>query len=399
MTTPAELKLPRPQRILPLLVLAQFLGTVNWLAGNAIMPALQVEWGLPVSAVASLTNSVQLGFILGCLVFALIALADRVSPRLLFVTCAWGSAVLSYCLAFYADSLDALLALRFISGVLLAGIYPVGMKLAASWYPQGLGRALGYLVGALVLGSAAPHLISGVLGDNWQQVILASGAASVLSGLLILAGVPDGPALYRGKPLRWHALVLALRHKPWRLAVGGYFGHMWELYAVWAFTPIWLLAWGQEQQTELNTGLLSFLILGAGCLGCIAGGNLSIRLGSGPVAKVMLTLSGLCCLLSPLAFYMPFWLVLLFWFIWGITVSADSPQLSSLSAQHAPTEVVGSALTLMNCLGFTISVISVALLSFMLQWIPVHWLSWLLLPGPLLGLFSLVCLERGRQQA
>ncbi len=384
----------RPLRILPLLVIAQFLGTVNWLVGNAIMPALQTAWGLPVSAVASLTNSVQLGFILGCLVFAAIALADRISPRLLFFACAWGSAALSYALAFYANSLDTLLVLRFMSGVMLAGIYPVGMKLAASWYPQGLGRALGYLVGALVLGSAAPHLISGLLGDNWQQVILASGAASVLSGLLILIGVPDGPALYRGKPLRWHALVMALRHRPWRLAVGGYFGHMWELYAVWAFVPIWLQAWSQKQQTELNIGLLSFLILGAGSVGCIAGGNLSIRLGSGSVAKAMLTISGLCCLLSPLAYYMPIWLVLLFWIIWGITVSADSPQLSSLSAQNAPTEVVGSALTLMNCIGFTIAVISVAFLSLMLQWIPVHWLSWLLLPGPLLGLLSLVYLDR-----
>ncbi|SIP97096.1 MFS transporter [Marinobacterium stanieri] len=389
----AEAQQVRPRHILPLLVIAQFLGTVNWLAGNAIMPALQTDWGLPVSAVASLTNSVQIGFILGCLVFALIALADRISPRLLFVLCAWGSALLSGALVLFADSLDTLLTLRFFSGVLLAGIYPVGMKLAASWFPQGLGRALGYLVGALVLGSAAPHLISGMLGNNWQQVILAAGGASVIAGVLILLGVPDGPALYRGTPLRWHALVLALRHRPWRLAASGYFGHMWELYAVWAFAPIWLQAWSQQQQADLNIGLLSFLILGSGCLGCIAGGNISLRTGSGPVAKTMLILSGLCCLLSPLAFQLPFWLVMLFWFVWGLSVSADSPQLSSLSAQNAPVEVMGSALTLMNCLGFTLSVISVALLSAMIDVMPVHWLSWLLLPGPILGI---ICLNRLR---
>lgn len=383
----------RPARILPLLVLAQFLGTVNWLAGNAIMPALQADWGLPDSAVASLTNSVQIGFITGALLFAVIALADRVSPRLLFTLCAGSSALIGYLLGCHTGTMEQLLVLRFFSGVMLAGIYPIGMKLAASWYPQGLGRALGYLVGALVLGSASPHLLSGILGEHWQLVILASGAASAIAGLLILLGVPDGPALYRGAPLRWHALTLALRHRPLRQAAGGYFGHMWELYAVWAFAPIWLMAWSKQHQTDLNIGLLSFIILGAGGIGCIIGGKLSIRMGSGPVARYMLMLSGLCCLLSPLMISVPFWLMLAYWLLWGVTVSADSPQLSTLSAQHAPAEVIGSALTLMNCLGYTLSVLSVALLSNLLEWIPVHWLPWVLLPGPLLGLVSLARLQ------
>lgn len=384
----------RPARILPLLVLAQFLGTVNWLAGNAIMPALQADWGLPDTAISGLTNSVQLGFIGGALVFAAIALADRISPRLLFSLCAGCSALTGYLIGCHTTDLDQLLVLRFLSGMLLAGIYPVGMKLAASWYPRGLGRALGYLVGALVLGSASSHLLSGILGSHWQQVMLASGAASGIAGLMILLGVPDGPALYRGAPLRWHALTLALRHRPLRLAAGGYFGHMWELYAVWAFAPVWLLAWSQTHQTELNIGLLSFLILGSGSLGCILGGRLSVRWGSDPVARGMLLISGLCCLLSPLMLAMPLELVLIFWLFWGISVSADSPQLSTLSAQNAPAEVVGSALTLMNCLGYSLSVISVALLSQLQILIPVHWLPWLLLPGPVLGLCSLTCLRR-----
>ncbi len=391
-------EIQRPARILPLLVLAQFLGTVNWLAGNAIMPALQKDWGLPDSAVSSLTNSVQLGFISGALLFAVIALADRISPRILFSLCAGSSALIGYLLGCHTHSYDQLLLLRFLSGVMLAGIYPVGMKLAASWYPQGLGRALGYLVGALVLGSASPHLLSGVLGDHWQLVILASGAASGIAALMILLGVPDGPALYRGAPLRWHALSLALRHRPLRLAAGGYFGHMWELYAVWAFAPIWLLAWSREHETDLNIGLLSFLVLGAGSIGCIIGGKLSVSLGSGPVARGMLMLSGLCCLLSPLMFAMPFLLVFVFWLLWGLSVSADSPQLSTLSAQNAPAEVIGSALTLMNCMGYTLSVLSVALLSQLLVMIPVHWLPWLLLPGPILGLWSLARLRQSQPE-
>lgn len=376
----------RPRHILPLIIIAQFLGTISWLAGNAILPDLQQQWQLPDSAVASLTNSVQLGFIGGALLFSLLALADRISPRLLFFSCASLSALSSLAIALWTTSLDQLLWLRFFSGLMLAGIYPTGMKIATGWFPEGLGRALGYLVGALVLGTAAPHLLSGLIGGQWQWVMLSVSAASFIAGLLILLGVGDGPALYRGAPLKWSALFGALKHPPLRAAAGGYFGHMWELYAVWAFAPLWLQAWALQHNTELNSSIVSAVIIAMGALGCIIGGKLSLQHGSRRVAKVMLMISGFCCLLSPVMMQMPFAVVLLFWLLWGFAVVGDSPQLSSLSAQHAPAAVVGSALTLINCIGYTLTLLAVELLAALLSSVPIHWLMLLLLPGPLLGI-------------
>ncbi|MBY4675720.1 MFS transporter [Marinobacterium arenosum] len=384
----------RPRRILPLIILAQLLGTISWLAGNAILPALQQSWALPDSAVVAVTNSVQLGFIAGALLFALLALADRVSPRMLFFACTTVSAGCSLAIALWSQTLDQLLWLRFINGLMLAGIYPVGMKIATGWYPQGLGRALGYLVGALVLGTASPHLLSGLIGQHWQPVMLSVAATTLLAGLLVLAGVPDGPALYRGAPLNWRALIQALRHRPLQAAAGGYFGHMWELYAVWALAPLWLNAWADYHHSPLNSSLWTFAIIAIGGLGCILGGRASLRFGSRPVASLMLALSGLCCLLSPLMMQAPGWLLLPFWLIWGFSVVGDSPQLSTLSAQHAPPAVVGSALTLINCLGYSLTTLSVALLGWLLPGWPIEWLIWLLLPGPLLGLLSLRRLGR-----
>lgn len=379
----------RPAHILPFIIVAQFFGTISWLAGNAILPALQQQWALTDNAVASLTNSVQLGFIGGALLFALLALADRISPRLLFFSCASLSALSSLAIACWASTLDQLLMLRFISGLMLAGIYPIGMKIATGWYPQGLGRALGYLVGALVLGTASPHLMADWIGNDWQTVMLFVAAASFLAGLLILLGVPDGPALFKGAPLQWHGLLQALRHPPLRAAAGGYFGHMWELYAVWALAPFWLQAWGRLHQQPINSALWTFLIIAMGALGCVVGGRASIRWGSRPVAQMMLVISGFCCLLSPLMMQLPALLMLPFWLVWGFAVVGDSPQLSALSAQNAPPAVVGSALTLINCLGYTLTVISVQLAGSLLEQMPVEWLFWLLLPGPVLGVLSL----------
>ncbi len=388
----------RPSHILPLIILAQFLGTISWLAGNAILPALQQQWSLSDSAITSITNSVQLGFIAGALAFSLLALADRFSPRLIFFCCTSLSAISSLAIALWANSFEQLLVLRFCSGLMLAGIYPTGMKIATGWYPQGLGRALGYLVGALVLGTAFPHLLSSWIGDHWQTVMLMVAAAALLSGLLILAGVPDGPALYKGAPLQWQQLTTALRHPPLRASAMGYFGHMWELYAVWALAPFWLRAWSQQHQQPLDTAFWSFLIIAAGAVGCVVGGKLSRRWGSRTVAQQMLIISGLCCLLSPLLMQQSLLPVLLFWLIWGFTVVGDSPQFSALSAQTAPPAVVGSALTLINCLGYSLTVVAVQLTGSLLGSVSIEWLFWLLLPGPVLGVMSLRWLARLSKQ-
>ncbi len=387
----------RPRRILPLIILAQFLGTSTWFAGNAILPLLQAAWNLPDSAVAPLTNSVQFGFICGALLFSILALADRFSPRVLFFLCATGSALANVLIALWADNLNNVLVLRFLGGMMLAGVYPVGMKIATGWYPEGLGRALGYLVGALALGTASPHFVSALQFSSWQPVIYAVSLAAFISGWLILLGVPDGPALHRGKALSLRDLWIALQHKPLRASAGGYFGHMWELYAVWALVPFWLKAWAESQQVSINIAFWSFTVIAAGLLGCVMGGRWSVKLGSRKVAFYMLLGSGLCCLLSPLAFHLPMLLMLIFWWFWGFTIVGDSPQFSALSAQTSPPAVVGSALTMINCIGFSIAIVSVQLSAMFLAQVPVAWLMWLFIPGPVLGMLSLRWLAR--QQA
>jgi len=379
----------RPGYILPLIVLAQFLGTSTWFAGNAILPAVQQQWGLDEQALAPLTNSVQWGFISGALLFAVLAMADRISPRMLFWACSSLCGLSSIAIASWAETIDQLLWLRFFSGMMLAGIYPVGMKIATGWYPDGLGRALGYLIGALVLGTATPHLLTSLPDISWRQVMAMVGGAALVGGLIILLFVPDGPALFKGAPLNFRALGEIVRCRPLRSAVGGYLGHCWELYAVWALAPIWLTGWAALHDTELNPAFWTFLIIASGAVGCVVAGGWSSRFGSRAVAEKMLLISGGCCLLSPLMIFAPLWIVLPFWLIWGFTVVADSAQFSALSAQSAPPAIVGSALTLINAGGYAVTALAVELLAVMLSTLPVEWLAWLLLPGPLLGIWSL----------
>lgn len=386
----------RPRHILPIIILAQFLGTSTWFAGNAILPELQSEWQLSDYALAPLTNSVQWGFISGALLFAFLALSDRISPRILFFICATSCGVSSLIISNWADTLDQVLWLRFFSGMMLAGIYPVGMKIATGWYPQGLGRALGYLIGALVLGTATPHLLTSLPNTSWREVIALVGFAAITGGVLILGFVPDGPNLIKGAPVNLRALIEIVRCRPLRAAVGGYLGHCWELYAVWALAPIWLTAWSQTHDHSLNSAFWTSIIIATGAFGCVVAGIWSRTFGSLAVAEKMLIVSGICCLVSPLIILAPLWVVLPFWFIWGFSVVADSAQFSTLSAQTAPSNVLGSALTLINALGYMTTALAVELIALLLGTIPVGWLAWCLLPGPILGIWSLRGLKQKR---
>jgi MFS family permease len=379
----------RPRHILPLIILSQFLGTSTWFAGNAILPALQQQWGIGNQALAPLTNSIQWGFIIGALLFAGLAVSDRFSPRILFFICSTLCGLSSLLIAISAQSLDQVLWLRFFSGMMLAGVYPVGMKIAASWYPQELGRALGYFIGALVLGTATPHLLSSLPDISWRQVMAIVGTAALLGGLMILIWVPDGPVLFKGARFKLRALTEIFTCRPLRAAVGGYLGHSWELYAVWAIAPIWLMAWNRLHEASLNPAFWTSVIIASGALGCVLAGGWSRRFGSKAVAEKMLFISGGCCFLSPLMMSAPVWVVLPFWLIWGFSVVADSAQFSALSARTAPPEVVGSVLTLINAFGYATTALGVELVAVMIGVVAVKWLAWCLLPGPLLGILSL----------
>jgi len=382
---------PRPPRhVLPVIVASQFAGTSLWFAGNAVLADLQRQWGLADSALGDVTSAVQLGFIVGTLVFAFLAIADRYSPRLVFLACSIAGALANLAVLAAGGGLELLLACRFLTGFFLAGIYPVGMKIASGWYRGGLGNALGFLVGALVLGTAFPHLLK-ALGQAWpwQAVLIGVSGLSVTGGLLMLL-VPDGPYLAKGAKFDPRALAVIFRSRGFRASAFGYFGHMWELYAFWAFVPAALAYRG----AALDVPFWAFAVIGAGFIGCAAGGIASLKAGSARVAYVQLACSGACCLLSPLAFLAPAPIFLAFMLFWGVVVVGDSPQFSALNAANAPKEWVGSALTIGNCIGFAITIASIQLLSSAMAWLPMPYLFLLLAPGPALGLVALRPLMR-----
>ena len=370
-----------------MIVLAQLAGTSPWFAVNAVMPDLQRSFGWPPAAVATLTSAVQLGFIAGALVFALLAIADRLSARRVFLVCALASALSTLAAMQFAESFAALWFWRALTGFCLAGIYPVGMKLAALWFPRGLGAALGLLIAALVLGSASPHALRALsVGAPWTVVFQGVALASAAAGLLLYVLVPEPPhAPVRASGLQLRALWAAAIDPRVRASVLGYFGHMWELYTMWVLVPA-ILA------TRLSGAAMSwaaFVVLGAGALGCAVGGVLARRVGSARVAGAQLAISGLCCVAAPLMLQAPTTLFGAWLLLWGITVSGDSPQFSALTAGNAPPALVGSVLTLANSIGFAISIVSIQLFVTLAE----HWplakvLPWLAL-GPLLGVMAL----------
>ncbi len=372
--------------MLPVLVLAQLLGTSPWFAVNAVMPDLQRDFGWSAAAVGTLTAALQGGFIAGTLLFALLAVADRWPARRVFMLCALAAALCTLAAMASAADFQALLAWRALTGFFLAGIYPVGMKLASLWFPRGLGAALGWLVGALVLGSASPHALRALGADwAWQSVFLAVAAAAVLAGGLVQWLVPE--PVHRGLPvLRLSALTSLWRERRVRASVLGYCGHMWELYTVWVLMPL-VLATRLADATAVSWW--AFAALGAGAAGCVLGGLAARRQGSARVALVQLAVSGLCCLAAPLMLTAPLPLFLAWLVLWGVTVAGDSPQFSALTAANAPREAVGSVLTLTNCIGFAISVLSIELFVQLAQTVPLgSLLPWLAL-GPALGCWAM----------
>jgi len=380
-----------PSRILPTIVLSQFAGTSLWFAANSVMPDLQRRWGLPQEALGDVTTAVQLGFIAGTLAFAVLTVSDRYSPRSVFLACSVLGGLANAAAYLSGPSLPALLGLRFATGFFLAGIYPVGMKIAASWYQRDLGRALGFLVGATVLGTAFPHLLRG-LGQTlpWEGVMVAVSALALAGGAAMFALVPDGPYLRTRSPFDAKSLPSVFRSKKFRASAFGYFGHMWELYAFWAFVPLLIAAYvARTADADLNVPLCTFAIIAAGALGCMVGGLISLRLGSARVALAQLALSGLCCLLSPLVMQLPGPAFVAYLVAWGVVVAGDSPQFSALNARFAPGALVGSALTIANSIGFAITVVSIQLVNHGIGVLGVQYVFLLLAPGPLIGLLAL----------
>ncbi|MFH2000246.1 MAG: MFS transporter, partial [Planctomycetota bacterium] len=253
----------RPSWILPVIVSTQFAGGSPWFSGNAVLETLQRQWSMGSESLGYLTSAVQLGFILGTLCFAYFAVSDRHSPRVVFFVCSLLGAFSNLLIFLVAEGFYSMLLFRFLTGFFLAGIYPVGMKIAAGWYQEGLGKAMGFLIGALVAGTAFPHLIKGMGATlPWQAVIITTSAFSAAGGLLMLLLVPNGPYMKKGNSLNGQALQILLRSRPVRAAAIGYFGHMWELYTFWAFVPVVLGAYlAAHAGSSLNVSLWTFCIM------------------------------------------------------------------------------------------------------------------------------------------
>jgi hypothetical protein len=282
-----------------------------------------------------------------------------------------------------------------MTGFFLAGIYPVGMKIAAGWYQKDLGNAIGFLVGALVLGTAFPHLLKALGGTlPWGTVTIGVSLTTVSGGALMWCCVPDGPHLGKGARFDPAALAVIFRSPRFRASAFGYFGHMWELYAFWAFVPVVLAAHFAQANVALNVPLWSFAVIAAGSLGCAIGGLVSLRAGSARVAFAQLATSGTCCILSPFIFHAPTPVFLALMLVWGITVVGDSPQFSALNAQNAPNALVGSALTIANCIGFGITIASIQLLNHLALTTSPALLYLPLAIGPMLGLLALMPIMR-----
>jgi MFS transporter, DHA1 family, inner membrane transport protein len=381
-----------PRRILPVIVLAQFAGTSLWFAVNAVMPDLQQAWGLPAAAVGPLTSAAQLGFVAGTLVFALLMVADRFPAAAVFMVCSLLGAAANAAIVLADGSMALLLVLRFSVGFLLAGIYPVGMKIAAVWYRGRLGAVLGVLIGALVLGTALPHGLralagSGAIGDvSWQAVVLAVSALAALGGVATFVLVPHRPPAHAAARITPRALGVIWSDRKVRASVVGYFGHMWELYAFIVLVPL-IVASRIESAAAISAA--SFWTIAAGFAGCVGGGLVVRRFGSARVAQCQLATSAACCVAAPLMLAAPLPLYFAWLLLWGATVAGDSPQFSTLTAQNAPPAVVGSVLTFTNCIGFAISVISIQLFVAAAQaWALATVLPWLAV-GPAIGLAAM----------
>ena len=318
-------------------------------------------------------------------------IADRFSPSRVFLLCAFLASLSNLFLILPNLNVFGLLFARFSTGFFLAGIYPVGMKIAADYYEKGLGKALGFLVGALVLGTAFPFLINGTSwGNHPDSVIKITSGITSIGGLLMFVLVPNGPFRVVSPTLKLDAGPKLFRNSEFRKAAFGYFGHMWELYAFWAFTPVAILWFNSDTGSEISVALWTGIIIALGGVSCAFGGIVSQKIGSKKVAIIALSMSGLLCLISPFLFSLPSPIFLLGWCLWGIAVTADSPQFSNLVASSVTPELKGTALTLVNCIGFAITIFSIELLGLLQNTIPIYLLFIPLAIGPILGVYNLM---------
>lgn len=399
MAGPAATQQPRG-RALALLALAVVLAMTTWFSATAVLPALRALWGLSASEAAWLTIAVQLGFVAGALVSAVLNLPDIVSPRRVIFGAALGAAAANALVA-TAPGVEVALPLRFATGFFIAGVYPPAMKVMATHFRTGRGLALGIMVGAVTLGSAMPHFVNGIGGLPWQQVVLASSTLTVIGGAIALGLVRDGPFPFPRGSFRPRYMLQAFRDPAVRLANLGYFGHMWELYAMWSWFVIFLAesasALGMED-TRTVASLGTFVVIGSGAIGCWLGGITGDRWGRTKTTAAAMAVSGTCAALIGVTFGGPLPLVLGIGVIWGISVVADSAQFSTMTTELADQAYVGTAVTVQMAIGFLLTTATIWLMPLVRDAVGWSWAFLVLAPGPALGVVAMLRL-RARPEA
>ena len=391
-----ETAAPGANRALALVCLSVLLSSATWFSGTAVVPILRQQWRLTDAESAWLTIAVQLGFITGTFLYAYLNLSDRLNARRVFLVSALLGAAFNAVFAWLASGLASVVALRFLTGITLAGVYPVGMKIVAMWFRTGLGWRLGLLVGSLTLGTASPYLIQSVgAALDWRGLVSVASLSSVAGGVLMQSVVSDGPYLRTRARFDPAMLFKVFRHKPFRYTALGYFGHMWELYAFWSLITFYLNSSFRDHAERwlARVPLLAFLTIGIGAVGCAAGGWISKRTGETSVALGSLIISGTCCALSGVAYLLPAPGLLFFILVWGVFVVSDSPQFSALAARHCPPEYTGTALTVQNGIGFAVTVISIQVLPLAAGVAGWRWAFLVLTAGPAVGAYFMLKLR------
>jgi MFS family permease len=382
---------PGAWKMLAVVSLAQFLGMTLWFSATAVTPLLIIEFDIAPSHAAWLTMAVQAGFVAGTLFSALTNVADILNARvLMFIGSLVGACANAAVLI--APGATAVIGLRFLTGASLALVYPPAMKIAAGWFRDGRGFALGLLIGALTLGKAFPHLLTALFGSEWREPMLLASGLAVIGGTLVVLLVRDGPFVAATAPFDPHAIRRVLASRGARLATLGYLGHMWELYAMWTWVAVFatasFAASGVAAASSAGS-VAAFVAIGSGAVGCGVAGFIGDRIGRARVAKWAMLCSGACAALTLVVYGRSPWLLYALIVVWGFSVVADSAQFSALVSEHAPRDHVGTALTLQTCIGFLLTIVTIELLPRVAAATSWRWASLLLVPGPLLGAYAM----------
>lgn len=382
-------------KMLVVVCLAQFLGMTLWFSATAVTPLLIAHFNIAPSHAAWLTMAVQAGFVAGTLLSAVSNIADILNARVLMFIGSFAGACANASVLI-APSGMAVIALRFVTGMSLALVYPPAMKIAAGWFRDGRGFALGLLIGALTLGKAFPHLLTALFGNEWREPMLLASGLAIIGGTLVVLIVRDGPYVAATAPFDPHAITRVLSSRGARLATLGYLGHMWELYAMWTWVAVFATAsFAASGITAASTAgsVAAFVAIGSGAIGCALAGYVADRIGRARVAMWAMLVSAACSAMTAVVYGRAPILLYALIVLWGFAVVADSAQFSALVSEHAPRDHVGTALTLQTCVGFLLTMVTIELLPRVANATSWQWASLLLVPGPLLGAWAMVRLK------